>query len=165
MKEIFKQSFKSVLASKSSVYMFLFGCFYILLVHSLGFSIKIETGGNYLDLTPYKLLFSLHIFLYLFYASVLVNLSGQLQEEIKEGITEQLLVYLSREEYFLSKIFSYIVSSTFLLLLIAAVGGIASFLLTKQSISWKFFMGFLLISINLSLLICVFLLLSLLFRG
>lgn len=161
MKQIFKSTVIDVLLSKSSLYILLFGSFFLMIGYGLKFTIGISSGNSYHDISQYQTVIYLHIFLYIFYATILAGCSSDLEDEIKERFHEITLIYIPRRKYFLTKYIAYLFSYFSLLMLIGFFGSILCKILLGITLNFKFFLGLVFISFNTAFLLSLFLIFSL----
>jgi len=161
MKTIFKNTVIDILLSKSSLYTLLFGSFFLMIGYGLRFTIGISSGDSYHDISHYQTVIYLHIFLYIFYATLVAGCSSDLEEEIKERFHELTLIYIPRIKYFLTKYIAYLFGYFFLLMLIGCVGAVLCKILLGIALNLKFFLGLVFISFNIAFLLSLFLLFSL----
>ncbi len=161
MKVVFKNTVFDILISKASLYTLLFGSFLLLIVYGMGFTIGIGSPENYLDVTHYKTIIFLHIFLYIFYVSIVINSSADLEEEMRERFHEVTLLYLSRSKYFYAKYIAYLFSYLVLLMLTGVAGAVLCRVLLEVALNWKFFLGLACVGVNIMFLASILLLFSL----
>lgn len=161
MKTIFKNTLFDILISKTSIYFFIIGLFFIVLTPGRGIILKFEAGNMTRDFSSYGKLILFHIFLYIFFAIITASITNEIEEEFREGFHQIPLIYISRIKYFLAKFFAYALGYFLILFIVGGLGLMLSNIIFKTSL-WGLIVALFLLICNIIfvIILSLFLILS-----